>query len=132
MKTKLLNLGLILSSFIGYLEWGTDQSNMLILMEWELIKLFVTDPLSALHPFTIIPMLGQILLLITLFQKTPDRLLSYLGLGFLSLLLLMVLLVGFLAMNFMIIASALPFVVTGVLSLLHLRNTNPKKSADPN
>lgn len=132
MKAKLLNLGLILSSFIGYLEWGADQSNMLILMEWELIKLFVTDPLSALHPFTIIPMLGQILLLITLFQKTPDRLLTYLGLGFLSLLLLMVLLVGFLAMNFMIIASALPFVVIGVLTLMHLRKMKPEKSAAPN
>ena len=121
MKTKLLNLGLILSSFIGYLEWGSDQSDMLIFMEWDLLSILVTDPLSALHPFTILPMLGQILLLITLFQKEPSRKLTYIGMGCLALLLLMVLLVGFLSMKLMIIASALPFVVIGILTVLHHR-----------
>ena len=120
-KTKLLNLGLILSSFIGYLEWGTDQHGMLIGMEWELLTILFTDPLSALHPFTIIPLLGQILLAITLFQKEPSQLLTYIGLGCLALLLLMVLLVGLLSMKLLIIASALPFVILGVLTILHLR-----------
>ena len=114
MKGKLLNLGLLLSSFLGYLEWGTDQSNYLILMEWEILSLLISDPMSALHPFTVIPLLGQILLVITFFQKRVSRLLSYLALGSLSLLYLLILFIGLSTLNVWITLSVLPFVFFGI------------------
>lgn len=125
-KAKLLNLGLILSSFIGYLEWGTDQSGFLIETEWMILSGLFTDPMSVLHPFTVIPLLGQILLLITLFQKTPDRKLTYAGLACLSLLLLFIPLIGVLAMNLKIIASSVPFIVFGILTILNHKKKKPK------
>ncbi len=131
-KAKLLNLGLILSSFIGYLEWGTDQSGFLIETEWMILSGLFTDPMSVLHPFTVIPLLGQILLVITLFQKTPDRKLSYVGLSCLSLLLLFIPLIGVLAMNLKIFASALPFIMIGILTLMHLRKKPPEPPSEVN
>ena len=79
MKSKILNLTLILTSLIGYLEWGQDMSMFLFQGELDVISKLFTDPLSVLHPFTLLPLLGQILLLITLFQKNPSKVLTYVG-----------------------------------------------------
>ncbi len=121
MKSKVLNFCLILSSFLGYLEWGTNQSGFLIEVEWQIFSGILDDPTSFIHPFIIIPLLGQVLLFITLFQKKPSRLLTFLGLGCLALLLLFILFVGFLSMNFKIIASISPFLFFGILSIKHHR-----------
>lgn len=73
MKRKFLNLLLIVTSPFGYLEWGSENSMFLFQGEWEvLVKLF-QDPVAAAHPFTLMPLLGQILLLITLFQKGTEQ-----------------------------------------------------------
>ena len=43
MKAKLLNIGLILTSLIGYLEWGTDQSMFLFQGEWDVLTKLFTE-----------------------------------------------------------------------------------------
>jgi len=83
-------------------------------------KLF-TDPLSAAHPFTLIPLAGQIILLITLVQKTPNRILIYLGIGALAILFLMILLVGILSLKIQILGSALPFFLFSILQIRNLK-----------
>jgi len=121
MKAKILNAILVLTSLIGYLEWGTDQSMFLFQGEVELIQKFIEDPMSALHPFTVLPLVGQALLLITLFQKEPSRWMTLLGLAGLALLFLMILLIGIIGPNIKMFGSALPFLVTGVLTIRHHR-----------
>lgn len=121
MKIRILNGLLILTSLFGYLEWGTDQRMFLFQGEWEVLKKLISDPLSVVHPFTLFPLLGQILLLITLFQKEPSKWLTFIGLGCLSLLLLLMVLVGALSMNFKILLSTLPFFLTGILVILEAR-----------
>lgn len=118
MKRRILNALLILTSLIGYLEWGTDQRMFLFEGEWEVLKKLISDPLSVIHPFTLFPLLGQILLLITLFQKEPSKWLTFIGLGCLSLLLLLMVIVGALSMNFKILLSTVPFVVTGIFTII--------------
>lgn len=81
MKSKLLNLLLILTSFAGYLEWGGDRHLLLYQAEIEIFTKLFTDPMSVMHPFTILPLLGQIALLITLFQKSPNKILTLAGIG---------------------------------------------------
>jgi len=121
MKKKLLNLGLILTSLIGYTEWGTDNSTFLFMAEADvLVKLF-SDAASVVHPFTVIPILGQLILLFTLFQKQPGKLLTYTGLACLSLLLLLIFLIGVMNMNFKILLSATPFIVLGIYTVLQYR-----------
>ena len=76
MKGKILNALLIVSSLFGFLEWGRNYKMFLFQLEAEIVTKFFKDPISVLHPFTILPFLGQVILLITLFQKSPSKLLT--------------------------------------------------------
>jgi hypothetical protein len=114
---QLLNLCLIVSSLFGYLEWGHNMHSFLFQVEYVLILKGKGTPDSFLHPLVLLPLVGQLLLLFTLFQKTPSRLLTYLGLTGLSLIMLMVLVVGVLSRNLGIICSALPFIMVAIFVL---------------
>lgn len=87
MKGKILNSLLILTSLLGYLEWGKDMHTFLFYIEAELLSKSLIDPISVLHPLTVLPMIGQLLLLVSLFQKNPNKTLSYIGIAELGLLL---------------------------------------------
>lgn len=122
MNKKLLNAALILTSLVGYLEWGQDNSIFLFQAEYDiLIKLF-TDPKSVLHPFTVLPLFGQILLAITLFQKEPGKKLTFFGTGGIGILLLLMFAIGIMGMNFKVLVSTLPFLTISFFALrLHLK-----------
>ncbi len=121
MKSKLLNLGLFLSSLIGYLEWGQDNHQFLFQSEAEIISKLFTDPMSMLHPFTILPLFGQILLIITLFQKQPGRIMTYTAIACIGILLLLMFVIGIISMNFKILFSTLPFLILGFITIRHHR-----------
>ncbi len=111
---KLINLLLLLTSLIGYLEWGTGNHAFLFQTEYEL--LFGGKGLqNFLHPFVLLPLLGQVLLLITLFQKKPNKILGVGGIVCLSLIMLMILFIGFMSKNLMIGLSAVPFIICSIL-----------------
>lgn len=120
-RQKLLNLLLILTSFLGYLEWGGGNSIFLIEGEIDVVKKLFTDPAAAAHPFTILPLLGQLLLAVTLFQKQPNCLLTLVGLICLGLLLGFMFLIGAVSPQFQILASTIPFLIVAVLVILELR-----------
>ena len=117
MKSKLLNALLIISSLFGYLEWGKGQKTFLFQIEAELFSKIFKDPLSVIHPFVILPLLGQILLIITLFQKSPGKILTYVGIGGLGILMALVFLVGCLNFNLKILSSAVPFMILGYFTI---------------
>lgn len=120
-KRKILNGLAILTSLFGYLEWGGGNSMFLFRAEWEVIRRLVTDPLSAAHPFTLIPLLGQVLLIVTLFQKAPSRWLTYIGLACIGLLLLLMTFIGIIDFNYKILLSTVPFIVTAILAIIATR-----------
>lgn len=120
-KSKFLNLLLILTSLSGYLEWGGGGHIFLLQAEGEVLSKLFTDPASVLHPLTILPMVGQILLLITLFQKNPSKIVTYAGLAGLGILLSFIFFVGALSLNGKIMLAALPFLVVAVMTILHYR-----------
>lgn len=122
IKVKLFNLLLILTSLLGYLEWGQGNSSFLFEAEAEvLVKLF-SDPVSVFHPFTLLPMLGQLLLLITLFQKQPSKVLTYIGIGCLSLLLCFLFVIGLIGFHAKIFFSTLPFLIFAFITIRNFRN----------
>lgn len=114
MKKK-LNAGLILTSLLGYLEWGHDRHVFLFRAEWEIIGKLFTQPLSVLHPIILVPLAGQLILFFTLFQKAPGKKTAYTGLTALSLLMLLIAFIGTLQMNWKMIASTIPFLLTAFL-----------------
>lgn len=121
VRGKILNALLIVTSLFGYLEWGKENSSFLFQAEGEiLIKLF-TDPVSAAHPFTLIPLFGQIILLITLFQKNPGKLLTFIGIAAIGILLGFMFAIGLMSLNVKILFSTLPFLIIAVLTVLHFR-----------
>lgn len=111
MKAKILNALTLLFSMLAYLEWGNGQSSHLFQMEWEILSKVVTDPLSVIHPFIILPLFGQILLLYSLFQKSPGRKLSLIAILSLALLVVLIFAIGLMEMNIKIIGFSLPFII---------------------
>ena len=87
MKSKIVNLLLIVTSLFGYLEWSGNNHLFLFQAEMEIISKIFKDPMSMLHPFIVLPLLGQIVLFITLFQKKPSKFWTYLGMASIGILL---------------------------------------------
>lgn len=120
MKRKVLNGLVILTSLLGYLEWGAGNRTFLFQAEWEVLRRLGSDPLSVIHPFTLIPLLGQVLLVITLFQRRPGAVLTTVGIACLMLLLGLLCFIGLISLNIKIFASTIPFVSVAIAALFSL------------
>jgi hypothetical protein len=121
MKSKILSFLLLLTSLIGYLEWSGNSHMFLFQAEGETISKLFTDTASVLHPFILIPMIGQIMLTITVFQKKPTKILIYLSIGCLGLLLGFMFVIGLISLNYKIILSTIPFIIVSVIAIKHYR-----------
>ena len=121
MKPKILNALLIVTSLLGYLEWSGDSYTFLFQAEAEILYKLFTNPSSVVHPFILLPLIGQILLLITLFQKSPSKILTYVSIAGLGLLLGFMFIIGLISLNYKIIISTISFLVVAVLTIINLR-----------
>lgn len=121
MKSKILNFLLTITSLLGYLEWSENNHSFLFQIESELFSKLFIDPISVLHPLTVLPLIGQLILIITLFQKTPSKILTYISIGGLGILLLLVFFIGLMNLNYKIIISTIPFLVVSVIAIRHYR-----------
>ncbi|MEY8847581.1 hypothetical protein AB9K26_02130 [Psychroserpens sp. XS_ASV72] len=121
MRTKALLILAILASLLGYMEWGQNNTAFVLEAEYQIIKGLFTDITSVIHPLTIIPLIGQLLLMFALFQKSPSKRLIYFGLIAIGILYIILLLVGLIAMRFTTILSTLPFFIILILLIRQLR-----------
>ena len=119
VKSKVLNLLLILTSLFGFLEWGLDNKQFLFQIEFEVIIKLFTNPSSVIHPFTLLPLIGQFTLIITLFQKNPNKKATFIGIIGLSILLGAMFVVGLISFNYKIVLSTLPFLIIAIITLWH-------------
>ncbi|MEQ1586275.1 MAG: hypothetical protein ABL895_10375 [Cyclobacteriaceae bacterium] len=123
MKRKAFNLGLLLTSLIGYLEWGGNNSIFLFQAEADILSRLFTEPGSVAHPFTLLPMAGQLLLVVTLFLKEPTKVLTFVGIVCIGLLLGFMFLIGLLTISVKVLLSSLPFLVLSYFTIRLYRNT---------
>jgi hypothetical protein len=121
VKSKVFNLLLILTSLVGYLEWGKDNKSFLFQAEAEIISKLFTDPASVIHPFTMLPLTGQLILLITVFQKRPNKVLTFIGMAGIGVLLTFMFVIGLMSLNYYIVLSTIPFLLIGFLTIRHHR-----------
>lgn len=121
MKLKTLNILLIVSSLIGYLEWGQNNSSFLFQAEYQVLKGIFTDITSVAHPLTLIPLLGQLLLIITAFQKTPSKALTVIGIVSIGILFLLMLFIGVTVFNIKIVLSTVPFFTLTIIIIRHYK-----------
>ena len=122
MKYKVLIFLLIISSLFGYLSWGTDNHAYLWEVERDIIQKLFSEPESVAHPFILIPLLGQLLLLIALFQNKPNPKLIYTAIGCIGLLFVFILIAGILSTHISIIGSTLPFLAISMYTIKVLKN----------
>lgn len=99
----------LLSSFFGYLEWGKEQSSFLFQVERDLLFGALGNTNSFSHPMILLPILGQLLLLISLFPIQKRKWFFVCGFVGIGLLMFMILLSGALSLNVKIVSSVLPF-----------------------
>jgi hypothetical protein len=122
MKSKILNFLLILFSLFGYLEWSGKNHMFLFEAEIEILSKLFINPKSVIHPFIILPVISQFLLLFTLFQKTINRKITYISIFGLGLLIYFLFFVGLISLNYKIALSTVPFIVVSIVTILHHRN----------
>jgi hypothetical protein len=103
------------------LEWSGNHHIFLFEAEIEIFSKLFTSPNSVIHPFIVLPLMAQFLLLFTLLQKTPSKKLTYIGVFGLSLLLYFILLIGLISINYKIVISTIPFVFLSIITILHHR-----------
>ncbi|EAZ79915.1 hypothetical protein [Algoriphagus machipongonensis] len=123
MKIRLLIFLMIVSSLFGYLEWGGGNHSFLFQVEGEFAAKLFVDPKSVLHPLTVFPIIGQILLLITVFQAKPNRILIYIGIAGLGLLIGFMCFVGLIGLNMKIVFSTIPFLVLAIITIRAVKNS---------
>lgn len=126
MRMRGIHLLLIFASFFGYLEWGNNHV-FLFQAERDLMMKSMTDPASVMHPFTVLPFVGQLILLVAVFQKEPKKTLTVLGISLLGLLLGFMFLIGILSLNEKIFFSTIPFWIFTGLAIRLLRRKNKSK-----
>ena len=120
-KDKLIIILLICTSLLGYLEWGGNNSMFLYQAIGEVFKKIFIDPASVLHPFIVLPLTGLMILLFTLLQKRPGRIWTYIGIGCIGLLLILMFVIGILSLNYKIIFSTMPFLAMATYAIFRNR-----------
>lgn len=114
---KLLTASLLFSFLICYLEWPNN-STFIFQAEWDIFFGSSVKKENFVHPAIALPFIGQLLLIITLFQKQPSRKLTIIGIILMGLLVLLLLLIGILGLNFKIILSVIPFISLSIFYLV--------------
>jgi len=124
LKLKLLTTLLLVASLFGYLEWGTNNHAFLFEAEYDVLSKLFTDVKSVAHPLTFIPLIGQMLLLVSILQKKPHKYLIYSGIICLCVLLIFMAFIGLLGLNFKIFISTIPFISLSYLTVKELKKLN--------
>jgi hypothetical protein len=123
MKSKLFSFLLLITSLIGYLEWSGNNHIFLYQAEIEVLQKLFTKPIPILHPFTILPILGQLCLIASIFQSKPNKKLIYFSILALGILLVFMFIVGIIALNYKIIISTIPFISVAFFTIRFHRKT---------
>ncbi len=126
-KSKVINLCLVLFSLIGFLEWGSSQKMFLWEVELELFTKLFIDPLSVIHPFTLMPLAGQLMLVYTLIQEKPSKRITYIAIACIGILFALMFFIGAMGLNIKILGSTLPFIITALIAILHYRKNTGNK-----
>lgn len=117
INTKTLNIGLLITSLSGYLEWGGGNQIFLWQAEWNILSQLFSNPTQVIHLFTLVPMLGQTLLIISLFFPKYFRWLTFAGIVCIGLLLYFMFVIGLLGLSIKILLSTLPYTILSLWAL---------------
>lgn len=122
-RLKILNIFLLITSLLGYMEWGGNNNALLFQAEAQIFIQGFQDISSIAHPLIILPILGQILLLICILRKQPLQWLNIAGIISIALLLELLLFISIISFNYKMLLSVLPFNVLAILIVLEYKKS---------
>jgi|GEM_PF-550667 len=128
-ERKLLILLCLLSFCFCYFEWGGGHSGLLIGIEYSLLIEGAGKGNFMTHPFVLMPLMGQILLLTALLFRRFSGWLSFAGLVLCSTLAGLLLLGGIISGKLVATGSTIPFWVFAILLIRRLRADWKQQSA---
>lgn len=104
------------------MEWPGNNHGFLILMQYEIIFGKYFDLKNFFHPVILLPLIGEILLIITLFQKKISKVLLFTGMACLSVIMIIIFVVGIASLNIKIFASSIPFfIITFIILKMNVK-----------
>lgn len=121
MKGKVLIICVVLASLLGYLEWSGGNRMFLYQAEAEIMYKLFTQPQLVMHPFILLPLLGQVLLLATLLRERPNKILVFAGMAAIGILYLFMLFIGIISSKFRITLSTVPFLTISIWLIVWLQ-----------
>jgi len=121
MNYRIYNFLLLVTSLTAYLQWGDDHHAFLFQMELEIFKEILSNPMVFFNPVVMIPILGQVLIIIAIILKKSNRYLTYTGIVVIGLLFTLIFYAGILSNYYWIPVSTLPFFTISFLTILHYR-----------
>lgn len=121
---KVLLILLLISSLLGRMEWGGGQSMFLFQAEYDVFTKIFTSPREVLHPFILLPMAGQLLILFPVFQSIPSKVLVYTGIAGMTLLMGMLLFIALLELNWYMLVCVMPFFIVSIMVIRKFRKLN--------
>lgn len=113
---RFINICIFITSLFGYLEWGKDQHMFIFQAEAEIFSRLFSSPQNFLHPFILIPLFGQLLLLFTIISKQQSKAITITAIISISLLMLLLLFIGLLDLKYKILFSTFPFLITAIIA----------------
>jgi hypothetical protein len=105
----------VLASMLGYLQWGENQHQFLFQTEAELFRKGWGDPGSVVHPFILLPLFGQLLLLVNAFVARPRKGLIYLGIALIGLLYGLLIIIAFLSSSMLVKVAVFPYSIMAIV-----------------
>lgn len=124
---RLLCILLLTFSFAGYLEWGGNHQEFIFQMEKEVLCNGIKKPNAILHPFVLLPLIGQILLVICIFITILPRPLLVIAASAIGLLFALILFSGLTSLNWKIVLSVAPFFTAYFILLKKIYSATTRK-----
>jgi hypothetical protein len=116
-RRRWLNIALLLTSGLGYLEWA-DQRAILFGVEGQLLTQLFDRGVAIVHPAVAFPFLGQLLLIFACIANPPKMWRTYVASAAIGALHLMIFYIGIISGNFLMISSVIPFLALSVFAVV--------------
>lgn len=112
-----LSISIFLCSLLPYLEWGGNNQAHIYELELDVIRKLISSPTEALHPFTILPLIGQLFILISIFINKRKLILLKTGVVLILLLIAFIFSIGIMNLNLKMIAFSTPYILLSIVIL---------------
>jgi hypothetical protein len=119
---RLLKIALFVTFLICYLDFGHDGSGFVGQIEYLIIKNLNVDISSLQNPLFILAFIGQILILISVFNSNHSNGLIFLGIKLLGVIVLLILIFGIFLLSIKMIVSTIPFICVVILYILKAKS----------